>query len=152
MRIFRWMVAAAVVLVTALSMTAAAQGDAGRISGAVRDQSGANVAGATVTAKNEKTGETRSVTSNDQGFFLITPLRPSTYTIKTSKGGFGDIEYPTIPVAVGQELTLDFELKPAGVQEAVTVIGVAPVLDLSSARIGANVSEREVQGLSLIHI
>ena len=147
MRIFRWMVAAAVVLVTALPMTAAAQGDAGRISGAVRDQSGANVAGATVTAKNEKTGETRSVTSNDQGFFLITPLKPSTYTIKTSKGGFGDIEYPTIPVAVGQELTLDFELKPAGVQEAVTVIGVAPVLDLSSARIGANVSEREVQGL-----
>ena len=30
-------------------------------------------------------------------------------------------------VAVGQELSLDFEFKPAGVQEAVTVIGTAPV-------------------------
>ena len=28
-----------------------------------------------------------------------------------------------------------------------TVVGIAPVLDLSSAKIGANVSEREVQGL-----
>ena len=28
-----------------------------------------------------------------------------------------------------------------------TVVGVAPVLDISSAKIGANVSEREVQGL-----
>ena len=28
-----------------------------------------------------------------------------------------------MPLAVGQELTLDFELKPAGVQEAVTVVG-----------------------------
>ena len=28
-----------------------------------------------------------------------------------------------------------------------TVVGTAPVLDISSARIGANVSEREVQGL-----
>ena len=52
-----------------------------------------------------------------------------------------------MPVAVGQELALDFEFKPAGVQETVTVVGTAPVLDVSSARIGANVSEREVQGL-----
>ena len=52
-----------------------------------------------------------------------------------------------MPLAVGQELTLDFELQPAGVQEAVTVVGVAPVLDLSSARIGVNVSEREVKNL-----
>jgi hypothetical protein len=35
---------------------------------------------------------------------------------------------------VGQELHLDFEVKPSGVQEAVTVVGEAPILDLSSAR------------------
>lgn len=52
-----------------------------------------------------------------------------------------------MPIAVGQELALDFEFKPAGVTEAVTVVGSAPLLDLSSARMGANVSEREVQGL-----
>ena len=52
-----------------------------------------------------------------------------------------------MPVAVGQELSLDFELKPAGVQEQVTVVGTAPILDVSSARMGANVTEREVQGL-----
>ena len=52
-----------------------------------------------------------------------------------------------MPLAVGQELTLDFELKPAGVQETVTVVGTAPVLDISSARLGVNVSEREVSEL-----
>src|SRR6202007_1510966 len=61
--------------------------------------------------------------------------------------GFAAIEYTGMTVAVGQELNLDFEIKPAGVQEAVTVVGTAPVLDLSSAKVGANVSEREVQGL-----
>ncbi len=50
-------------------------------------------------------------------------------------------------IAVGQELNLDFEFKPAGVQEAVTVVGTAPVLDLSSAHIGVNVSERDVNNL-----
>src|SRR5438046_5805799 len=52
-----------------------------------------------------------------------------------------------MPLAVGQELTLDFEIKPAGVQEAVTVVGTAPVLDMSSARIGVNLSQREVDNL-----
>src|SRR5262249_47886998 len=39
------------------------------------------------------------------------------------------------------------ELKPAGLQEAVTVVGTSPVIDLSSARMGVNVSEREVLNL-----
>src|SRR5262245_38303542 len=145
MRMFRWVLTAALLAISPL--TATAQTDAGRISGSIRDQSGANVAGATVTVKNDRTGETRSAVTNDQGYFVIAPLRPSEYTIKASKSGFGDLDYPNMPLAVGQELALDFELKPAGVQEAVTVVGVAPVLDISSARSGANVSQREVQGL-----
>jgi Carboxypeptidase regulatory-like domain len=138
---------ATALLVTALPMAAAAQTDAGRISGTVRDSSSAFVAGAKVTAKNDKTGETRFAESNAEGFFVIAPLKPSTYTITAEKSGFAGIEYPQLPVAVGQELGLDFEFKPAGVQESVTVTAVAPVIDVSSARIGANVSEREVQGL-----
>ena len=89
----------------------------------------------------------RTAKTNAQGFFLVSPLRPSTYTIKVEKGGFGALEYPQMPLAVGQELTLDFELKPAGVEETVNVVGTAPTLDISSARMGVNVSEREVQGL-----
>ena len=84
--------------------------------------------------------------SNEQGYFLIR-LKPSSYTIKTEKTGFAAIEYTAMPLAVGQELALDFEFKPAGVTEDVTVVGTAPVLDLSSARIGVNVSEREVDRL-----
>ena len=50
-------------------------------------------------------------------------------------------------MSVGQELVLDFEFKPAGLTESVSVTASSPVLDVSSAKIGANVSEREVQGL-----
>ncbi len=79
---------------------------------------------------------TRTVTSNGQGYFVVSSLKPATYTIKVEKAGFAAIEYTAMPVAVGQELTLDFELKPAGVQEQVTVVGVAPILDISSAQHG----------------
>ena len=145
MKFLRWVATA--LMVAALPIAAAAQTDSGRISGTVRDQSGAFVTGSTVTVKNEKTGEVRTATTSDQGIFLVSPLKPSSYTITVKQPGFADIEYTQMPVAIGQELTLDFEFKPAGVQESVTVSAVAPILDITSARMGANVSEREVQGL-----
>ena len=144
MRMFRWVVAA--LMIALLPSLAAAQSD-GRISGTVRDSSNAFVAGAVVKVKNEKTGETRAAMTNNQGYFVVSPLRPSTYTITAEKPGFSNIEYTSMPLAVGQELALDFEFRPAGVEENVTVVATAPVLDISSARIGANVSEREVQSL-----
>src|SRR6266545_7597962 len=124
-----------------------AQVDNGRIAGVVRDSSGALAAGVTARVKNERTGDERTAVTNDQGYFLITPLKPSNYTIKVERAGFAPIEYTAMPLAIGQELTVDFELKPAGVSEAVTVVGTAPVLDLSSAKIGVNLGEREVNNL-----
>ena len=50
-------------------------------------------------------------------------------------------------LAAAQEFPLDLTLQAAGVTEAVTVKGNATAMDLSSARIGVNVSEREVQNL-----
>src|SRR5262249_46229154 len=113
------------------------------------DQSGSFADGVAVRVKNERTSEERSATTNDQGYFLIISLRPSTYTIRVERQGFAPVEYTAMPLAVGQELTLDFELKPVGVQESITVVGTAPVLDLSSAHIGVNVSTREVENLPI---
>src|SRR5580765_3013469 len=145
MRVRTWLGILAI-LMTGVA-PAFAQVDNGRIAGIVRDSSGALATGVTAKAKNERTGEERSAVTNDQGYFLIAPLKPSTYTIRVERAGFASIEYTAMPLAIGQELTLDFELKPAGVTEAVTVVGSAPVLDLSSAKIGVNLGEREVNNL-----
>src|SRR5207247_7302313 len=59
----------------------------------------------------------------------------------------GAIEYTSMAAAVGEQLVLDCELKPAGIQEEVTVTGTAPVLDMSSARIRVNLGQREVDNL-----
>src|SRR6185436_13404915 len=111
----KWLVAFLFVAAV-LAPAAFAQTDQGRISGTVRDQTNAFVAEAKVSVKNERTGEERSATTNNQGFFLVTSLKPSTYTVKVEKAGFAAIEYTAMPVAVGQELVIDFEFKPAGVQ------------------------------------
>jgi hypothetical protein len=127
-----------------------AQTDHGRIVGTVTDQANAAIPSAMIQIKNERTGETRSVSSNEQGIYLISPLKPSFYTVKVTKDGFGPAEFTNIQISVGQELTLDAELKTGKLEEVVTVVGnQEATIDASSAKIGANVNEREVEGLPI---
>ena len=144
MKTFRGVVTA--VILTAMAAPAWAQGDA-RFTGTVLDQSGAFVPGATITVKNQKTGEVRTATSGPEGRYVVPNLKPSVYTISINVGSFAPLEYTDMTLAVGQEFNIDLELRAAGVSETVTVEAHATAIDLSSARIGANVSEREVQAL-----
>jgi hypothetical protein len=133
-------------LMLALSGSALAQTE-GRFTGAVLDPSGAIVPNASVVVKNERTGEERAVTSNAQGLYLVPNLKPSTYTIKATVSGFAPLEFSQLPLGAGQEFSLDLQLKAAGVTESVIVVGTSPTLDTSSAHLGVNVSEREVNSL-----
>ncbi|MEO5823234.1 MAG: TonB-dependent receptor [Vicinamibacteraceae bacterium] len=119
----------------------------GSFSGTVIDPSGSSVSGATVVAVNERTGEERVVVANGDGRYVLTGLRPSVYTIKVTFQGFAAVEYTGVQLAASQEFPLDLTLQAAGVTEAVTVKGNATAMDLSSARIGVNVTEREVLNL-----
>ena len=74
-------VAMAAALWLGSAVPALAQTD-GRFAGTVIDPSGAFVPGATVTVKNEKTSEERAVTSNAQGLYIVTNLKPSVYTLR----------------------------------------------------------------------
>ena len=122
-------------------------GSDGSFSGTVVDPSGSSVSGATVVARNERTGEERVVVANAEGRYVLTGLRPSVYTIKVTFQGFAPVEYTGVQLAAAQEFPLDLTLQAAGVTEAVTVKGNATAMDLSSARIGVNVTEREVENL-----
>ena len=133
-----------------LPSVALAQIDQSRIVGVVRDQNGAIVPGATVTVKNERTGDTRTVTSGSDGSFTVGSLKPSLYTIQVTAANFAKSEYTSIELVVGQEFDLAAELKPAGASESITIVGGEDAaLDTSSARMGANVNEAEVKGLPL---
>ncbi len=127
---------------------ALAQSDA-RLSGTVRDTTGGLIAGATVMARNEKTGDERTATTNRDGLFTLSGLRPSVYTLAASSDGMAPTELSGLQLHTAQELHLDLELRPPGVTETVTVAARAADVDLGSARMGVNVNEREVKDLPL---
>src|SRR5215510_8677185 len=119
-----------VALVLALPQVASAQADA-RFSGAVLDQTGAFVPGATVTVKNQKTGEVRTAVSSAEGRYVVANLRPSVYTISVMFAAFQPLEYTDMTLAAGQEFAIDLQLQAAGVTETVTVEAHATAIDMS---------------------
>ena len=87
-------------ILLALPAVASAQTD-GRFTGVVIDATGAFVPGATVTIKNEKTGEGRTVKTNDQGVYVVANLKPSVYTIRATFGDFAPTHKTRLPLLVG---------------------------------------------------
>ncbi len=127
-----------------------AQNDQGRIKGTVTDANGAIVPGATVTVKNEKTAETRTVNVTEDGIFSVVALQPSAYTITASGGDFQPATQTGVQVLVGQELDLTLMLQAKGVTAQVDVVsGEGNLLNTASASLSANVTPREVEGLPI---
>src|SRR6185436_20019823 len=127
------------------------QTDTGRIVGVVRDPNAAVVAGATVTARNDRTGEERSATTGGDGVYQIPALHASTYTVTVKAANFALNTITGVQINVGQEQKLDINLGTEAVTETVTVVGGATeaAIDTGSAKIGATVNEREVVSLPL---
>jgi len=68
-----------------------AQSDLGRISGFIKDPSGATIANAKVTVQN-KSGVERQTATNDSGYYVITNVPPGLYTMVAQAAGFQKYE------------------------------------------------------------
>ncbi len=129
---------------------ASAQTDQGRIVGTVTDANGAVVPGASVVVKNIRTGEERTATASEEGYYQVASLKPSFYTVTVNATNFAATTVNDVQISVGQELTLNLKLSTSELSADVRVVESSDAgIDTSSARIGANVSGREVVGLPL---
>src|SRR5260221_725861 len=140
------------VLATMLFTSAAVfgQSDTGSIAGTVKDQNGAIVPGASVTARNQRTGEERTGTTNTDGTFSIPALKASAYTVTATATGLG-ATVKDVDVNVGRETNLNIGMKLADLTAAtVNIVSSAEAtVTTGSAAMGANVNPREVAGLPI---
>ena len=123
-----------------------AQQTESRILGKVLDSSKAALPGVTVTVLSVDTGSSREAITDADGSYTVTNLRPGAYVVKAVLSGFQE-QRREVVLGVGQIESVTLELGVAGVSEQVTVSADAPVLDISSAKIGVNVSPEEVENL-----
>lgn len=100
----------------------------GTISGTVTDPNGAVIPGVQMTMTAEKTGEIRTTTSSDEGFYEFKNVGAGTYRLK-AKGfaDFMDYEGVGIQVSENEGTKLDVSMKVADSQQFVMVGDIAVV-------------------------
>ncbi|MBP6823239.1 MAG: carboxypeptidase regulatory-like domain-containing protein, partial [Acidobacteria bacterium] len=138
--------AAAILLLTLASITTAwaqSQSTAGSIQGAVSDQTGAVIAGATVEAKNLDTNSTKNATTDASGRFTFPLLQPGSYTLTVSKQGYATVEQQNIALTVGLTVNLNLSLKVSAVQERITITA-SPTIDTVKTESSSTLNEKAI--------
>jgi hypothetical protein len=138
---------AAIVLLLG-TRSAFGQQTTGNITGRVLDTQGVPTPGATVTAKNPETGFARTEVSDIEGIYRLTALPVGTYSVTAELPGFATLTRGSVEVNVAQTQNIDFMLRIAGVEAAVTVTG-APLIDTTSSSVGQVVDPNRIENLPL---
>ena len=149
-RVVRAAVYASLISLCASASPAFAQLDTGTIVGTVRDQSGAVVPGATVTATQESTGTASTAVSTDKGQFVFPNLKIGTYSIAAELSGFRKSVQTGIVLHVQERLEVDVRIELGNVSEEVVVRGESPLLQTQTADVGYAVDQRQVTDLPLL--
>src|SRR5579862_629775 len=132
-----------------LSTSLSAQTSNGRILGNITDQSGASIAGATVTITDVQRGITRTLTTDASGFYVAPDLSPGTYTVRAEAKGFKSVQKVNVPVEVAKDARIDFGMQPGQVSEMIEVSGDVPLVDATSSTLGGTLSNKEINDLPL---
>lgn len=120
----------------------------GTIFGTVTDVTGAVLPQATVTVTAVDTGATRTVTSGDDGSYVVPLLLPGKYEIKAEKEGFAALTVE-VQVAVDARQQADLRLSVAGSTEQVTVTEVAPLVESGSSTVGQVIDDKTITEMPL---
>ncbi|HEU4597416.1 MAG TPA: TonB-dependent receptor [Pyrinomonadaceae bacterium] len=129
---------------------AQADSTSAHLSGFVRDPQGAVVPGATVTARNPATNETRTASSNDEGFYQLTNLPPGTYRLTIEAANFKTTVIETLTVTVGQRADLDVALEVGQITDVVTVTGAsAELIETSKTNVSNTIDQTRIQSLPI---
>src|SRR6266478_4565869 len=139
-----------VVLIGALFFVANAQvTTVGSISGTVRDQKGAVVPKAEVTIEGEVTGTSRTVTADDNGFYLATSVPVGRYSVSTAPQGFKKSVASGIDLHVSENRVVNLDVQVGQVSETVTVSSDASPVETRSGDVSSLISEKQITELPL---
>src|SRR5260221_2449027 len=139
-----------VVLAGALVFSANAQTTTvGTISGTVRDEKGAVVPKAEVSIQGEGTGLSRTVNSDDNGFYLANSWPAGRYTVSTAPRGFKKTVAPAVDLHVSENKVVNLDLQVGQVSETVTVSSDASPVETRSGELSSLISEKQVTELPL---
>jgi hypothetical protein len=135
-------------LLLLLTVAAIAQSNTGRLIGTVSGPDGV-LPGATVKVTDNQTGKERTVTSNNDGSFLLPQLDPGNYTVSVTVSGFKTYNANNVKIEVGQEYSLNIPLEIGQTQDSVTITAGVDLLNNTNAQLSNTITKRQILELPL---
>ena len=133
-----------------VSTFAAAQSTTdGAISGTVFDPHGAVLAGATVVVNNNGTNAEQTVTTDSSGFYRVTKLPPTAYTVTVTASGFSSFRAEQVIVEVGRTTELSPRLAVSGSSEQVQVSAEAPTVNTTTNDFAPTLNSVAIENLPI---
>jgi hypothetical protein len=139
---------ALIVLLLMSASTAFAQVDRATLTGTIKDPSDAVIPKVRVTVTSLATGAVSTVTTTQDGTYLVVNLLPGEYLVQAEIAGFQRYEQ-TVSLETGARSRLDMSLTVGSIGEVIKVEGVTPLVSTESAVVGTVVDRNEMAKLPL---
>jgi Carboxypeptidase regulatory-like domain len=120
-----------------------------RIVGTIHDPQHAGIPGATVTVTSNATNVARTVSTDADGNYVVTPLDPGTYKVTAAISGFQTTVRDGVELTVGQAARVELTLALSTLTTEVLVTTQAQLLNTESATLSQVISNQQIVDLPL---
>src|SRR5262245_17674293 len=118
------------------------------ITARAQDSTGAVIPGVEVTISSPAMiGGARKEVTDETGMYRFTLLPPGTYRVSFGLPGFKTLNIDGNTVTAGSTITVVGKMEVASTAEEITVSSQAPTIDLESATVGVNISQKMMDEL-----
>jgi len=121
----------------------------GSIVGTVTDPSGAVVPSARIKVTDDATAAVRETTANTQGYFVVTSLRPATYSVAFESPGFSSTIQTHVVLQADESRTVNQTLSVQQANQSVEVSASAVAVNTATGTVSDVVDQKRVEDLPL---
>ncbi|MBO0801283.1 MAG: carboxypeptidase regulatory-like domain-containing protein, partial [Blastocatellia bacterium] len=121
----------------------------GAIQGTIKDETGAAIAGAKVTIKNEATGVTQNLVTNEAGYYITPSISIGEYVIRVEAKGMKSWE-GKVRVETARSSSVDVVMVIGQVGDTVTIEGsVVPLVNTTEPTEGSTLDSKRIAELPI---
>src|SRR6476620_7660684 len=121
----------------------------GAISGTVVDASGAAVAGANVTVRNNGTNLEQTAVTDDTGYYRVAKLQPALYTVRVEASGMAPFTAESVLVQIGSVTEVPAKVNVASAGATVVVSAELPTINTSTPEFAGVVDQVAISTLPI---
>ncbi len=129
-------------------LTVLAQSSA-TLQGTVSDPKGAVMPKAKILVRNQETGLERTTETDSEGNYQVAALPVGMYRIEVQAPGFQTQVVNDLSIEVARTVTQNFQLAVGGIEQQVSIVSDAPVIEASTTSVGTVINQKTVQDIPL---